>query len=170
LAIELREIVGLARKCTLLNGEPKTRTIGKNMSAYNRDGLSLEAYLVRILAALCRQAGGEIRIKGELIDVISEPTTLLKDWDSSKQELVLRTHMGQFGEVFRVVPEKQPTKEVIAADPIKKLPIEEAPLFKPSGSSLDDAKLADLEKTLSKRRIARMMREELAANRRQPEA
>ena len=140
------------------------------MSAYNRDGLSLEAYLVRILAALCRQAGGELRIKGELIDVIDQPTTLLKDWDGRTQELVLRTHMGTFGEVFRVIPEKQPTKEVIAADPLKKQPIEEAPLFKPVGSTLDDTKLETLEKTLSKRRIARMMREEIAAARKQPEA
>ena len=140
------------------------------MSAYNRDGLSLEAYLVRILAALCRQAGGELRIKGELIDVIDQPTTLLKDWDGRTQELVLRTHMGTFGEVFRVIPEKQPTKEVIAADPLKKQPIEEAPLFKPVGSTLDDTTLETLEKTLSKRRIARMMREEIAAARKQPEA
>ena len=140
------------------------------MSAYNRDGLSLEAYLVRILAALCRQAGGELRIKGELIDVIDQPTTLLKDWDGRTQELVLRTHMGTFGEVFRVIPEKQPTKDVIAADPLKKQPIEEAPLFKPVGSTLDDTTLETLEKTLSKRRIARMMREEIAAARKQPEA
>lgn len=139
------------------------------MSAYNRGELSLEAYLVRILAALCRQNGGELRIKGELVDAINEPTTLLKDWDSVKQELVLRTHLGTFGEVFRVVPEKQPTKEVIAADPIKKQPIEEAPLFRSSGSTLDDAKLETLEKTLSKRRIARMLREEISAARRTPE-
>src|ERR1035437_3232817 len=80
------------------------------MSAYNRGELSLEAYLVRILAAMCRQSGGEIRIKGELVDAINEPTTLLKDWDSRTQELVLRTHLGTFGEVFRVTPEKPPTR------------------------------------------------------------
>jgi hypothetical protein len=140
------------------------------LSAYNRDGLSLEAYLVRVLAALCRQNGGELRIKGELVDAINEPTTLLKDWDGKTQELVLRTHMGSFGEVFRVVPEKQPTKEVIAADPIKKQQAEDLPLFNPKGSTLDDQKLEVLEKTLSKRRIARMMRDEIAAARRQPEA
>src|SRR5579863_1432697 len=114
------------------------------MAAYSRGDLSLEAYLVRILAALCRQNGGELRIKGELVDSINEPTTLLKDWDSRTQELVLRTHMGSFGEVFRVVPEKQPTKEVIAADPIRKQP-EESNLFTPQGSTLDDAKLKKME-------------------------
>lgn len=141
------------------------------MPAYLRGELSLEAYLVRILSALCRANGGELRIKGELVDSINEPTTLLKDWDSSKQELVLRTHMGSFGEVFKVIPEKQPTKEVIAAVP--KQTQEERPLdlpFRPKGSTLDDGKLADMEKTLQKRRIASMLSDELERRRRQPEA
>jgi hypothetical protein len=139
------------------------------LSAYNRGELSLEAYLVRILAALCRQNGGELRIKGELVDAINEPTTLLKDWDSSKQELVLRTHLGTFGEVFRVIPEKQPTKEVIAADPIRKQQ-EEITFVPPSkGTTLDDQKLTTMEKTLKKREIARLLKDEMGAMRRQPE-
>jgi hypothetical protein len=138
------------------------------LSAYNRGELSLEAYLVRILAALCRQNGGELRIKGELVDAINEPTTLLKDWDSRTQELVLRTHMGSFGEVFRVVPEKQPTREVIAADPLK--PEQQRDLFAPKGSTLDDEKLQKLERTMTKKRIANMIAEDLRARQRQPEA
>ena len=139
------------------------------MSAYNRGELSLEAYLVRILAALCRQNGGELRIKGELVDAINEPTTLLKDWDTRTQELVLRTHMGSFGEVFRVVPEKQPTKEVIAADPIKR-EMEQPTLFPAKGSTLDDEKLQKLERELTKRRVASMISEDLRKRQRQPEA
>jgi hypothetical protein len=139
------------------------------LSAYNRGELSLEAYLVRILAALCRQNGGELRIKGELVDAINEPTTLLKDWDTRTQELVLRTHMGTFGEVFRVVPEKQPTKEVIAADPLKK-EAEQPTLFPAKGSTLDDEKLHKLERELSKRRVASMISEDLKRRQRQPEA
>jgi hypothetical protein len=139
------------------------------LSAYNRGELSLEAYLVRILAALCRQNGGELRIKGELVDAINEPTTLLKDWDTHTQELVLRTHMGSFGEVFRVVPEKQPTKEVIAADPIKR-EMEQPTLFPAKGSTLDDEKLQKLERELTKRRVASMISEDLRKRQRQPEA
>jgi hypothetical protein len=140
------------------------------LSAYNRGELSLEAYLVRILAALCRQNGGEIRIKGELVDAINEPTTLLKDWDTHTQELVLRTHMGTFGEVFRVMPEKQPTREVIAADPLKREAAEQPTLFPTTkGSTLDDEKLTTLERTLQKRRVAQMISEDLR-KRRQPEA
>ena len=135
------------------------------MSAYNRGELSLEAYLVRILAALCRQNGGELRIKGELVDAINEPTTLLKDWDTRTQELVLRTHMGTFGEVFRVVPEKQPTKEVIAADPLK--PEQQRDLFPSKGSTLDDEKLKKLETELTKRRVASMIAEDLKRRRQQ---
>jgi len=139
------------------------------LSAYNRGELSLEAYLVRILAALCRQNGGELRIKGELVDAINEPTTLLKDWDTHTQELVLRTHMGSFGEVFRVVPEKQPTKEVIAADPIKR-EMEQPTLFPAKGSTLDDEKLQKLERELTKKRVAAMISEDLRKRQRQPEA
>jgi hypothetical protein len=126
--------------------------------------------LVRVLAAMCRQNGGELRIKGELVDAINEPTTLLKDWDSKSQELVLRTHMGSFGEVFRVVPEKQPTKEVILTDPMQKQA--ELPLTpKVIGSTLDDERIAALERKATKVRVARLVREEMAASRRnQPEA
>jgi hypothetical protein len=139
------------------------------MPAYSRGDASLESYLVKIIAALCRQAGGEIRIRGDLIDVIDQPVTLLKDWDQKNQELVLRTHLGSFGEVFRAIPEKQPTKEVITADPIRKQAEPEATV-RPSGSTLDNEKLADMEKTLTKRRLARLIRDELDATRRQPGA
>lgn len=137
------------------------------MPAYSRGNASLESYLVKIIAALCRQAGGEIRIRGDLIDVIDQPVTLLKDWDSRSQELVLRTHLGSFGEVFKAIPEAQPTKEVITADPIRKQAEPEATV-RPSGSTLDNEKLADMEKKLQKRRIAAMLSDEL--KRRQPEA
>lgn len=133
------------------------------MPAYTRGEASLESYLVKIIAALCRQNGGEIRIKGDQIDVIDQPVTLLKDWDTKTQELVLRTHLGSFGEVFRAIPEKQPTKEVIAADPIKRQQ-EEIPLtlpLRPSGSTLDDQKLTEIERKLTKRRVASMLNEEM---------
>lgn len=102
-----------------------------------------------------------------MIDVLDQPVTLLKDWDQKTQELVLRTHLGSFGEVFRAIPEAQPTKEVIAADPLKK---EEQPnLFQTKGSTLDDEKLNKLERELTKRRVAGMIAEDLK-RRRQPEA
>jgi hypothetical protein len=140
------------------------------MPAYSRGNASLESYLVKIIAALCKQNGGSIRVKGELVDVIDHPVTLLKEWDSSTQELVLRTHTGSFGEVFRAIPEAQPTKEVIAADPIRKQVPEEPNLFAPKGSTLDDNKLTELERQLTKRRVASMISEDLKKRQRQPEA
>lgn len=142
------------------------------MSAYNRGDLSLEAYLVRILTAVCKQNGGELRIKGELIDSLPEsPTLLLKEWDGSKAELVLRTTLGSFSEVFKVLPEKQPTKEVIAADPMKKQPEQDREIpfdaIRAKGSTLDNEKLAKMEATLQKRRIASLLREDIARNNRQ---
>ena len=76
------------------------------MSAYDRGNLSPEAYLVRILAGIVRQSGGELRVKGEQVDTIGEPTVLIKEWDPIKQELVLRAGMFKFTEVFRVNPER----------------------------------------------------------------
>jgi hypothetical protein len=140
------------------------------MPAYSRGDASLESYLVKIIAALCKERGGEIRVKGELIDVIDQPVTLMKSWDSASQELVLRTTMGTFTEVYRVIPEKQPTKEVIAADPIRKQVPEEPNLFAPKGSTLDDQKLTELERQLTKRRVASMISEDLKKRQRQPEA
>jgi hypothetical protein len=144
------------------------------MSAYDRGSLSIEAYLVRVIAALCRQAGGELRVKGELVDTVGEATALLKWWDSTKQELVLTTTQGSFGEVFRVVPERQPSKEQLidlskrvehadrAVDAIRANGEEKTR----TGSTYDDpAKLARLEQTLLKRRIAAMMRDEISRNR-----
>jgi hypothetical protein len=140
------------------------------VSAYNRGDQSLEGYESRILAAICKQNGGEIRIKGELIDTTPVGCLLIKGWDSEKQELVIMVNMYAFPEVWRVAPASQPTKEVIAADPIRKQAEQPMTLpFNPSGSTLDNEKLADMEKTLQKRRIASMLSDELK-KRRQPEA
>lgn len=144
------------------------------MSAYDRGSLSVEAYLVRIIAALVRQSGGELRVKGELVDTVSEATALLKSWDSVKQEVVLTTAMGTFGEVFRVVPEKQPGKEALidlskraveserALEAVKTNAEEKSR----TGSTYDDpAKLVKLEQALLKKRIASMLADEIARNR-----
>ena len=103
--------------------------------------------------------------------MIDQPVTLLKDWDSKTQELVLRTHLGGFGEVFIARPEKQPTKEVIAADPVRKQAQEETPLHLPFQQSpkttLDDERVAGIEKKVDKLRLARKIAEEMNAAHRQ---
>ena len=148
------------------------------MSAYNRDGLSVEAYLVRIIAALCKQQGGELRVKGELVDAIGEATALMKSWDSAKQELVLTVSMGSFGEIFRVVPERQTGKQPVVpteprlVDPLEKLfnpaPVDVTKEQPRKTSTLEDPeRLRKLEVTLQKMSIARKFREEFDARRRE---
>lgn len=154
------------------------------MSAYNRDGLSIEAYLVRVIAALCRQNGGELRIKGELIDTVGEATALLKSWDSTKQELVLTVSLGTFGEVFRVVPEKQVHKELIPQrpshpangetfDPLERLipttPTQEIHEKRKANTLEDVDRLVDIEKKLRRLRIARIFADEMKARKQNPE-
>jgi hypothetical protein len=140
------------------------------MSAYNPEGIGTEAYLTRIISAICKQSGGTVRIKGELVDAVGESTVFTTEWDSSKQELVLTAPIGTHVRVYRVVPENQRVKEVIAADPIRKQVPEEPNLFAPKGSTLDDNKLTELERQLTKRRVASMISEDLKKRQRQPEA
>lgn len=132
------------------------------MTAYARGELSIEAYLVRIIAAICRQNGGETRVKGELIDTVGEATALLKSWDSKTQELVLTVNMGTFGEVFKVVPEKQNQNSFVF--PKAESPSQEDsqnPAKRAGSTLLDDQKFIDLEKKLTKRRVAAMLADEL---------
>ena len=112
-------------------------------------------------------------MRGDLIDTVGEATVLLKAWDNKKQELVLTTVMGTFGEVFRVVPEKQsPHPQTLTAptgqtvDPLAKM-FHEPPPAKPINTATDDEKLAAMERVLKKRQIARMLREEMQANKRE---
>ena len=159
------------------------------MSAYSRGELSVEAYLVRIIAGLCRQNGGEIRVKGEIVDTVGEPTALLKEWDSKTQEIVLRTGVGSFTEVFKVIPERQirqtipvppartSTTEIF--DPLQKIFKDDGypkpngadgvAEFLPHNSTLDDERATKLEKDQRIRRAAALIRDELARRKRQPQ-
>jgi ABC-type antimicrobial peptide transport system ATPase subunit len=134
------------------------------MSAYDRGNLSPEAYLVRILAGIVRQSGGEVRIKAELIDHIGEATFLIKEWDSHTQELVLRAGMHQFSEVFRVNPEKHvaqmPQREQVV-DPAANMLAGEGFLPKRNTSSIDDQRIADIEHRQRVARAAALIRDEL---------
>src|ERR1700692_4626623 len=90
------------QQSTLVTGRGTARKV--RMPAYSRGDASLESYLVKILAAICRANGGQIRVKGDQVDMIDQPVTLMKFWDQSSQELVLTTHMGSFAETFRAIP------------------------------------------------------------------
>jgi hypothetical protein len=131
------------------------------MPAHNRGELSLEGYLLRVLAALCRQSGGELRIAGAEVDRVGEATSLIKEWDADRQQVVLRVETIGFREVFRLTPEKQPPQVVMrpaqvvdpiarTATPAQTQPTAEAPIgddYLPKRSLLDeDERLIKLAK------------------------
>jgi hypothetical protein len=125
------------------------------MPAYDRGGLSAEAYAVRILAAVVKNAGGTLRIKGEDVDGITEDVFLSKTWCRQTQELVLQLTTGSFNEVFRVTAEKKPAKEVVT-QPSAQEPTQE-PVAK-SASTLDNDRAAGIEEKIRQRLVRIMMK------------
>jgi hypothetical protein len=134
--------------------------------AYNRGEEKVEGYLVRVLTAIVRAAGGELRVKGELIDEVNEATVLTKGWDKTKQELVLRAGMESFVEVYRVSPVRVDlTQAVKPVDPLEKL-LRDGPLteesFTRKSSTVDNPNLFDLERKATIRRAAANLKQDLA--------
>jgi hypothetical protein len=151
------------------------------MSAHSRGNLSVEASFAHLLTAIVRQNGGEFRIKGSVVDMAGEPAALIREWDSEKQEVVLRCGMGQFVEIYRVIPERQPGNQVAvpaappanghAVDPLASIFRETPPAVDTveksrSVSTLEGERLVELENKLKKIRLKRMFQEEIEANRR----
>ena len=144
------------------------------MPAHNRGELSLEGYLLRVLAALCKQSNGELRISGAEVDRVGEATCLIKEWDPDHQQVVLRVETIAFREVFRLTPEKQITREaapparmvdatprlVLTSPPNRVAQREEAdvPEHLPHNNTLDDARVAaglELQRAPAAERILR---------------
>ena len=133
------------------------------MSAYERGALGINGYLLRILTAIVRQNGGELRVKGELIDSIGEPTALIKEWDHKAQELVLRSGMGSFVEVFTLNPERQaPVRQAPAPeDPLAAVFKDSGKSFTPKTSTIDNPNLAELERKRAVAHAAALLKDEL---------
>jgi hypothetical protein len=119
--------------------------------------------LVRVIAGLCRQAGGELRVKGELVDAVGEATILLKSWDAKTQELVLHVGTGSFSEVYKVVPEKEVAQPKAAQLWKQPEETEQVPAEKKVKTSTleDNEKLTELENKMKRHRIARLVKEEM---------
>jgi hypothetical protein len=107
--------------------------------------------------------------------MINEPTSLVYSWDRTKQELVIRgaTLDEVVLEIHRVRPEHAAPARVI--DPIQQQVREQPtarPLnerddeFLPKGTTLDDPRLAEMERARSIRAAANLIRSELERNKR----
>lgn len=132
------------------------------MPAHSSTGQKPEAYFARILAALAMAAGGTLRVKASDMDLIDKETVLVKDYDSATQEVVIRIG-SRFNEVYRVQPEVgtpwQPTTKVDTTETSTRTtppPSAHQPVATP-----DNQKLADMERVLLKRRVARLYAEDL---------
>ena len=73
------------------------------MSARDRKNEDLAKYLPRLLLAMVRQAGGEVRIPESEID-IDTTHVLVRDFDPKTQEIILRAST-RYCEFLKVEPE-----------------------------------------------------------------
>jgi hypothetical protein len=128
------------------------------MSAWHKGDGSEHDYVMRVLAAIIQQAGGEIRVKGELIDR-ADPTLIWKKVDLAKQELVLELGTA-FSETFVVSPAK--SGDFVAAAPAaSRSPETRAKSSIGGAGSWDNPRLNELEKEQMKNRLKARVAEEL---------
>ncbi len=134
--------------------------------------------MLRVLAALCRQSGGELRISGAEVDRVGEATSLIKEWDADHQQVVLRVETIGFREVFRLTPERQ-TPQVLRAtqtvDPVVRPAAAPASPngedFLPKRSLLDqDSELVEMAKKRNVARAAATLRQHLREQERKRQA
>jgi hypothetical protein len=137
------------------------------MPLHDRGTAKLDAYLTRILAALAKKAGGELRISAAEIAVLDERVTLVRDFDEQTQEVVLRWGSPAC-EVYRVAGDAawQTTPRTVA--PVAEPATPATPQTEPLRSGVpDNEKLYKLETALLRRRVARLYREDQQARARE---
>lgn len=155
------------------------------MPAHDRGATRLDAYLIRILAAVVKRTkDGELRLPAEAIDGIDENCIVIKDFDSKTGDLVFRTG-SRFNEVYRVTPEvpawqtKPTTSRNLSEipEPIRPGTAEEDPRVQRTNPNLaqemrereerlaatlkTNEDLANLEKKFLQQRVAAQVRQEL---------
>lgn len=142
------------------------------MSASSRGELTPAAYFERVLSALCRVNGGELRIKGEEVDRINEATSIAFYWDRKTQELVIRGAKDDemLVDIFRVTPENASRPAVVPPQPRLVNPAERSRTDTPTefflrgnNAPMDDASVTAAEKArairLAKQLVKRMLEE-----------
>lgn len=137
------------------------------------ENLSSNGKLIRILAALCRRSGGELRIPLDEVDTPGDPTQLDYFRDRATQEFIVRTAKENevLIESMRLTPEvvRPATTAVATPAPIPiNQPVPEGG-FTASSKGLSEEQLASIEKSLQKRRVAALLREELRQRRVEPQ-
>ena len=133
------------------------------------ENLSVEGRLTRILAAIVRHSGGEVRIPTELVDTPGEATTLVFTRDRSTQDFIIRGAKSTEVtlEIVRVTPERSATRATVPVIPKEPeppaIPTEPVQISRPP---LNDADLGKLEGKLRRITLARQLAEEMERRRR----
>jgi len=147
------------------------------MPAHSRGSESVESYLTRVLAALCRQSNGEVRLKGATLDSVPGDEKISVDWDSAQQELVIRA-ITPYGEVYYVNgalawknPEAPPKPTVVTIPAPQNPPPQN---FQPHddkvrATTLDTERLVELENKMVKDRILARIRRDAEETQREME-
>ena len=137
------------------------------MPAHSRGAENVEGYLIRVLAALCRQSKGEIRVKGATLDQVAPGEKIATDWDATTQEIVIRT-ITDFGEVYSVdgstawtrkiaQPPKQDQVSVSEPSPIS-IPMPPAS-DKIRVTTMDTERIVELENKIARQSLLKRIRE-----------
>ena len=116
------------------------------MPSHTRGKQDPLSYYTRVLLALARNAGGELRIKCSDIDQLNERSILYTDYDPLSGELVIRAG-SQFAEMLVVNPE--------AAEWVRPERQTEQTAKPPRMTVPSDSDLAEIEAGLMRRAAAR---------------
>jgi hypothetical protein len=124
--------------------------------------------LTRVLSALCKTNGGEMRVANELVDAPGDATQIHLLRDRKTNELIIRT--AKENELplktFSVTPENIAPQTVNAPVPQQESAQAELPLERSTHTNVLDKKgLEKLESQLQARRVLRMIDDEKKAAR-----
>ena len=131
------------------------------MPAYYIAGQPWEPYVSRVLYALCKAAGGELRVRGELVDTAADIAKISVSWDSATQEVVLRSGKESFQTVVTINPPKESRQTELPLQPMPGEP--EPPVVHKAATRhrnlMDDPEhLAKLEDAIARQRRLVAMR------------
>lgn len=119
------------------------------MPAHSRGNQPPLQYYARVLLALSKREGGELRIKCSDVDRINEKMALSIDFDAESGELVIRSG-SQFLETLYIEPEQMSWTRPLSDRP------EATPTQTPARTSmLTDAQVAEIESGLLRRAAQR---------------
>ena len=136
------------------------------MAEYGRRGQKLETYLVKVILAILKTHGPELRIKQPLLD-IEDKVGYYSDYDPETNEVIFRLGSKNAELVFVNPGETkgewvEPGKNKQPIQPIA--PVDAEPQRRKANLLEENERLTELDNRLKQRSIARMVVEEQQRN------